>query len=579
MPRLQPEQSYYPSARVRLILRLEDYGDPKTPSPLPTLPQLRSGTGKNQDQALEVRDVDGVLVLVQPGDDPTQLGTPHEQHASLDGYTHVIDGIVPSTAGLGLNGIRTADTLHLDLKFRDLPIDPRTVRACGIEFFLGCVAAEDFHLGMTGQLRDGSAIPLNVIPDTYLDRYGRPRTNLRFQGWVDDWVCDWPGDGATVVSLDCTDNTRLLIDQDHPPKLSIPIDAPIDQAVAQYLANFPQFRGLRVEYRPIGAERPVLGQVLTKQAYPNGVGPSAATGGDSKLNCWDYLTDVIGSIGLTVRMQGTTIVIQRARTLYANKFSGREDDPFRGRILPGGRELSRRLFIYGHNIESMSPRRNFTKNSPTNVEVRCYNGKRKKTLIARYPTFVASKQKKLLPGESSETKYTVVRVTGIEDEATLRVIAQTSYETQGRKELEFDITTKNLASMGGDNLDPDLFDMQEGDAIDIEVQRADQNRNQNEITFIEEQLATRPVQFLLDLGFPEPFAQAYAAAVQNIAFPVTFRVKSIDVDWDADSEGVAFGIHAINYVEARVDTELPQGEETEPEPVEAPPPLVVVNDF
>ncbi len=581
----QPIQDYYPSARVRLIVRFEDYGAKDTPAPPEVPPQLRRGTKRQDDPAgLQVVEHEGALVLVGPGDDPNAIGSPQDQHASLDGYTHVIDGIIPTSAGLGLNGIRTADTLQLDLKYRDLPIDPRVVRSCAVEYFLGCVSADDYERGMRGQLRrDGVApnagVPFNVVPDTYLDVYGRPRSNLRFQGWVDNWEDDWPSSDSPTVTLSCTDNTRLLIEQDHPTRMAIGIDVPIDMAVAQYLANFPQFRGLRVEYRPATDAKPVLQDVLNKTAYPQGVGPSTAKGGDSKLTVWDYLTDVIGSIGLTVRMSGITIIIQRARTLYANKFAGRDEDPYKGRSLPSGRVLPRRLFVYGQNVLDMRATRDFTKYAPTNVEVRCYNPTRKKTLIARYPVFVEARQKRLNPGETADQKFNVIRVTGIGDEETLRVIAQSAYETIGRRELEFEINTKNLGSFGGGNLDPDVLDIQEGDAIDLEVQREHVDLEQNTITLIEEEIRKRPVEYLTSLGFPPEFATAYAKAVSNIAFPTTFRIRDADIDWDGGGEGVSISLRVINYVEVRADTNLPAGEEVEPDALAPAPQTITVEDF
>src|SRR5690606_25091213 len=112
--------------------------------------------------------------------------------------------------------------------------------------------------------------------------------------------------------------------------------------------------------------------------------------------------------------------------------------------------------------------------------------------------------------ETADQKVTVVRITGISDEETLRVIAQTAYETIGRRELEFEINTKNLASFGGGNLDPDGLDAQEGDAIDIEVMREPDGLEQNTITYIEQQIRNRPADYLTALGFPDPFARAYA---------------------------------------------------------------------
>ena len=139
--RQQPIQSYYPSCRVRLIVRFEDYGDPKTPAPPDVLPQLRRGTRKQTHPSdLQVREIDGALVLVSRDENPNAVGSPQDQIASVDQYTHVIDSIIPITATHARNGLRTADTLSLSIEYRDLPVDPRTVRACGVQVFLGTVS-------------------------------------------------------------------------------------------------------------------------------------------------------------------------------------------------------------------------------------------------------------------------------------------------------------------------------------------------------------------------------------------------------------------------------------------------------
>lgn len=579
MPREQPVQSYYPSARLRLSIRFEEFGARLgTPEPPEVPPQLRRGTKAQEPESLQVVEEDGVLKLVSPGEDSSNIATPQEQHASKDRLTHVIDGIIPQQADLCRNGIRTADTLMTTVYYRDLPFDPRVIRSCAVEFFLGCVSEADFQRGISGDLRSegvppNARVPYNVVPDLYTDAYGRARSNLRFMGWVDDWETDWPDGDASLVTLTCTDNTRLLIGQDHPPRLAVDADIPLDRAVAEYLANFPQFRGLSVEYRPRGngVEAPTLSEVLNKQAYPPGVGPSASKNGDSKLSVWDYLTDVIMSVGLTIRMVGTTVVMQRARTLYAGKFPPRPGDPYVPRVLPNGRELNRRLMVYGSNIRTMRASRNFSQFAPTNIEVRSYNPRRKKTLIARYPTLVSGKRQKVLnPGETAEQKFRVLNVPGIGDEKTLRIIAQGVYETIGRRELQFYLETKNLGSFGGSNSDPDLLDADAGDAIDIEV-KVDLEGERNTANYIQEELSKRPVQYLMALGFPEEIAQAYAKAVANIAFPTTFRVKDITYTWDGDVDGVTIATNVCNFVEVRADASLEQDEEIEPEDAQQEP--------
>lgn len=554
----QPRQTYYPAAKARLIIRFEDFGtdlvEPKSLKP----PQMKKGIGNAE---LDIVSEDGRLVLRPKGSDGNVHGTPQEQVASDDGLTHEVGGIIPKYATISLNGIRTASSLSLELRYIDLPIDPRTVRACAVEVYLGTIAEEDFFRGIEGARRDAdngsTGEPLNMIPDTYVDGFGRERTNLRFQGWVDDWEVDWPKDAEPIVRLECTDNTRMLLDQPAPPKLVVGTKEPLDRAVATYLANFPQFRGLGVRYMPAGTDPPVLADALARTSHKPSLGPAA--GGSGKLTIWDYLTDICGSVGHTVRFEGVDVVIQRARTLYSGEFSGRPDDPFTGRILPSGRRLDRRLMVYGRNVQSMNFRRKFTTSAPTNIEVRCYLGKRKKTLVARYPL----KKDRVLrapPGNETNDKWLVVRVSGIEDEKTLRVIAQGVYETIGRREIEVGLVTTNLATFGGGNLDPDALDLRAGDAIDIEVNR---DIDAATITAIEERTTTTAAEFLKSLGYSPGFAKAYAIAAANLGIQTTFRVRRMMYDWDSES-GIVINFELTNYTEVRADKQLPAGEEIKP---------------
>lgn len=552
---------------MRLVIRFDDFGARNTPKPPQKPPQLRGGKGKDTSLALQVVPENGRLVLAAADDGAAQPGGPQKQVSSDDDRTHVIEGIIPARLTLHRNGQRTADTLSAEIKWVDMPIDPRVVRACALEVYLGTLSQEEYELGIRGVLRgdrgavDNASEPLNVLPDTYLDEQGNQRSNLRFSGWVDEWEVEFPKAEAPVVRLECTDNTRLLLEQEAPPKLTVGADTPIDHAIANYLAAFPQFRGLEVEFRPAGAEVPMLGQALAKTAFLPKLGPAPAGGGTGKLMVWDYLTDVTRALGLMIRLEFNTIIVQRARTYYGAQFLGRADDPFTGRVLPSGREIRNRLFVLGRNIDEMSFRRKFARFAPFNVEVRCYSGRRKKTLVARYPV-KGDRQKRLLPGNAADEKWVVFPVSGIDDEKTLRVIAQGIYETVGRNELEARFVTKNLASYGGGNLDVDGLDVLAGDAIDIEVNR--EREEFHTIAAVEEEIAQRAEGFLRSIGYEGAFATAYGVAMANVGFPSTFRVRAVTIDWDANEEGITVDMEATNYVEVRADKLLPAGEELVP---------------
>lgn len=545
---------YYPRARVRLSIRFDDFGKVHPPPQKPRT--LRNGKGKldNKDK-LRVVQQGGKLVLQADALGQPTFSSPQAASKSNDTYTYSIDGIVPVRASLQRNNIRTADQLTLELRFIHFPFDPRALRAVGVEYFLGTI---DYQAFMDSR-RDWKRAE---IPDSYIDGNGRLRSNLRFQGWVDEIHTAFPKGAGTTVTLECTDNTRILIEAESAPKLTIDPAVPLDRGIADYLSNYPQFRGLAVEYRPAGEDPPIPKAALAKTAYTPKLGP-AAGGGTSKLTVWDYMTDFVGQLGLTLRMQDSTIIIQRARTLYSGKFTGRPDDPFTERTLDDGRVIHNRLFIHGRNIDDVDFGRKYTKFDSLNIEVRCYVAKLKRTLVARFPVEKKDRNSKAQPGDQKDEKWLVIRVQGIEDEKTLRVVAQGAYEAIGRQELTVNFATKNLASFGGDNLDPDALDIQATDTVDVEFDRS--SPNSSTIAGIEEEIANNASSYLTRLGYSAEISAAYERAMRDIGFPSTFRVRSVGIEYDFES-GVAFDFECTNYMEARVDKELPPGEEIASKP-------------
>jgi hypothetical protein len=567
----EPIQTYYPSARVRFIVRFEDWGAADVP-PAPELPpHLRKGKPATPGALTVVEQPDGSFYLQAPGTDATRLGSPQEQRSSADGRTFVIDGIIPRTASLKRNGIRTADTLTLEVLYRDFPFDPRAIRACAVEFYMGCVSAEDYQRGIEGETRadatPSGSLSYNVVPDEFIDPYGRRRSNLRFQGWVDEWNDEWGDSDPPTVSFECVDNTQLLLKQDAGQKLAIDPAAPIDKAIATYLANYPQFAGLSVVYLPrvVREKVPVMKQALLATKFRPELGPTPATGGSGKLMVWDYLTDVCASVGHSVRVVGTRVIVQTPRSLYDSRLPARSDDPYVGRRLPSGRVLTSRLFLYGKNIRSLSTRRRFGTYQPKNVEVRCYHTAKKTTLVARWP----EKGDRIVhpaPGNATEQKWSVIRVEGIGDAKTLKLVAQSYYEAQGRRELELTVDTPNLASFGGGNLDPDALDLEPGDPVGVETARmVGVETLQSTPEEQGEKLASNAAEYLQQLGFGQEMASAYQVAVDGIGMQSLFRTKQVAFDWDVsdDSEGsVGLSIELSNYVEARVDK--PSGDDTQP---------------
>jgi hypothetical protein len=573
-----PEQSYYPSAKVRLIIRFDEFAtnvlDPKKPTKVTTkLKGINDPAGIASTVGLDPDAPPGVTrYKLTPVSGPAP-GGPQRQDTSADDLTHIVGGIIPKKMEIGINGIRIADTGKLEFRFMDLPIDPRVVRACGVQAYLGTVSAEDYIAGNEGGVRAGTAgssgdgEPLNVIPDTYTDENGQTRTNLRFEGWVDEWEVEVPDQGEPTVRMTCRDNTTMLIDTDAPPGLHIDVTTPIDKAIANYLTHFASFAGLKIEYRgATGADVPTLKASMSKTSYSDQGGASpnkgAGAGGGTaaKLSVWDHLTDLVGILGHTIRVEGTVIVIQRIRNITGQNASARAEDPFQGRTLSSGRNIPVRLFLYGRNLKEMKFGRKYGKRIPKGIQVNAYSHHEKHTIIERFPSSDSPLITKANPGDGhNETEYQVIRIDDIIDRGTLKVIAQSYFESLGRNELTVGIKTVNLASFGGGNLDPDILDMKAGDTIEVLVNRDEDDTNT--ITTIENVLLAqgRAEEFMRTTGYGPRIAKAYAKAYTDAGFQTRFKVKNLNLNWDIE-QSITIDISAVNFIEVRIkETNLPDG--------------------
>ncbi len=561
-----PAQTYYPRAKVVLAVRFEEYAGAGPRGQVPTKPSKNIvGKGDKRDELVVVKDESTPGIVRYLLDAKSQAGVggvgvpggpATSATKSQDGLTFDIAGIVPRKASWEVNGIRTADKLKLTLRWQDMPFDPRTVRSCAVEFYLGCVPAEDAasaNLGAPTLAAKNARQDVQFLPDGYL--FGEQvRSNLRFQGFVDDWEITL-NDGAPEVVLECTDLTRLLIDQKQPAKGAVEQDKPIDEAVASYLTRFPQMRGFTVEYRPAGertsSSPPRLKDTLANTAFvPDlGIGKSKDGGGTEQQTVWDYLTDVCGAIAHRVRVEGTAIIIQSATSLYDRRVKKREDDPYEPRQLLSGL-YPYRTFIFGRNISEMKLKRVYARKAPKNIEVRCYSPGRKNVLVGRHPLKASGKRVVAAgPGDgASDEKWEVRYVSGITSQRALEQLAEDYYNAVYRQEVEVRIRTVNLGSFGGDNLDPDILDLKAGDTIEVLTNR----ETGPSIVTEDADRARRGTAYLTELGYPPDIAQAYGAALANQALQKLMRLKSMQAEWDCDS-GVKLAIVASNYVEVRVD--------------------------
>lgn len=565
------DQSYYPRAALHLIVRLEEFQDEvplRKLAPTSTTKNL-NGTSSNRSGLAPYKDPSapsGVTrYIISSGTPSATSAGPQSQIASIDKLTfHVM--CIPKEVSWSQNGLRNASTLNATIKWSDLPLEPRVIRSLGVELLLGCID-EDTMAKETSSNGANQGAP--IIPFTYTGPYNEPRTNLRFQGFANEMKINWD-ESEPVIHLECRDNLQLLIDQEWSIRTVINATLPLDLAVATYLSNFVQFEGLSVEYRPNTDTPPVFNTFLCGTAMRPGLGPHPSKGGGStgasaKMSALDYLTEQCGKASHYLRMDGNNLIIQRPRSILASA-SPRPDDPFRPRTDASGQTYASRRMIYGRNIEKVEIKREFSKKVATNVEVCSYVPENKVKVVGRFPRVSSdpttnNSQLRTYTGSTQpDQKWTVYEIAGVKSQAMVNQIAQDTYEGLSRQEIAIDLSTKNLSSFGGGNPDPDILDMKFGDEWELQINR-EQNDTEHSVQTSTQEILTnegRCSAWMVHLGFPNDFADAYAKAYTSAAFQYQFRMHTMKVDWGGD-EGCKLQITGVNYIQVRSDLQLPVG--------------------
>lgn len=106
-------------------------------------------------------------------------------------------GRIPLQASVELNNIRKPGSFNLTFDYKDLPIDPRLVRAVGIEIYMDTVTADSFAQGILSATSKQHAARTQDL-NGFVPFKATPR-NLVLKGVVDEWSVTHGASGSTVT--------------------------------------------------------------------------------------------------------------------------------------------------------------------------------------------------------------------------------------------------------------------------------------------------------------------------------------------------------------------------------------------
>lgn len=526
-------------------------------------PQVRVG-----DVTVQRYDADGNLVT-------TSVVTEHPAGAegarSLtpltftgDSFTTLMN-LVPTTGNFDLPHPRQAATFNLTFPYDSLPIDPRLLRAVGVEIHIGCVDSKDYGTGMAGKFaRDGQSPSILATRSGLIDPFtGRPASRdstLLFYGTVDLWEAEHAPSGSTVT-LTGRSIVGILLDGKPPVDVldGLDIERPIHRVIADLIATIPTDQRLTIdvctdETEWEGGRVPAPGTIKGYNDMRIGTKkgkPVTNTGASTdRISYWDLITNFCNSVGGIPHLQGSVLWVRPGRSIFEIM-----DRPGRGpfqndRYADDGKLAVRRL-ILGRNVLK-------------------FKLSRKMGGIAVVPIVIAygfddqaQGEARMVHGQwppadspaakSKKSDDTIrIPISGVRDRDRLVQIARDVYEEIGRGEIGCEFATGTLASFLGDNADPDLLRLRPLEPIEVTVDPANgptpiihELTMQANASFQDEVDALR--RRIGDVDAARAIVSARRGAVVGILDQ--FRVVS--VNFTIGDKGIAVSGVAQNYIVSR----------------------------
>lgn len=501
-----------------------------------------------------------------------------------DGKLSFIVGRVPRSCSVELPAYRQAGKFEIELDWTDLPIDPRLVRACGVEIHIGVVDPSNFATGMVSSTADGKR--LSILNTR--DEAGNPNVNTLVSiGIVDGWTVKH-GEKGGSVTIEGRDIRCVLIDSSIVPETveALDLTKPLDEVVRDILALHPFGSRMVVEVNPGEWDggvipSPATDDGVTRVRKPANVTktgkPKKAPAGDkNKTSYWDLITQYCFLCGAIPFYAGSVLRIRPSRSLYdlTNRagFDPKIPTPFLDGKLRDvdGTTLNQRWLVYGKDLSSLSFERKLGGSKPRIVEVVSLDTSSdqvgaKKLLVAQWPpeagepggqgSVAEAEKTSVAPsGSNSDQQKMRISVPGIRNQVQLENIAKSIFEEIGRSEIGGAFETTKLTSFGGDSTDVDVLRIRPGDAVQLLIDGNNIGRRSGAATLNKQEGlsdAAAIKEYTTKLG-DESLARAIVASARGRVTALTnyFRIGNIKFTWDTE-KGIGVQGDYQNYVEIR----------------------------
>jgi len=551
---------------------------------------------RQQNQALAALDQRLPTDTVTPGSQivgrPSPTGVPGAEIEPLtfgtDSFT-VICNRVPKKATFTLPHPRTAPTFNMTFDYTEFPLNPQLIRAVGVEVHLGSVSADDFARGMRGEV-DEDGRPFSILKttddliDPFTGRKGPNQGTLLFYGTADTWEVDH-GEKDSQIIMEGREIRAILLDTKVVPSLvdKIRLNQEITDVIIDLIGSIRFEHAFRLCVATDATEWPngivpspgdaegltrvrikassMSGaQVKAKTASGNEAGVAtgdkeaarSAPDNGTKGSYWDLITNYCEIVGAMPHIVGSMLWIRPVHRIFdIVDPNSRIPTPFAGgtpRVVGEERVRVRRL-VLGRNLRRLKMQRKFGGVAvvPT-VQTISFDDRgvgQQRLIFGQWPPAGS-------PAADSKAESELLRVPmwGIRSVERLTQIARGIYEEIGRGETGGTAETDNLASLGGDNSDPDMLRLRPLEPVEFLVDASSVRAalpiagDVNELARMSfSQEVDEMTRRLGDRAVARALVAISRGAVQEVLR--YFQVVGVTFDWD---KGVKTSLQFQNYI-------------------------------
>lgn len=515
---------------------------------------------------------------------------------------------IPQRLTVKRNSYRQADECSLTIPWDVMPLDIRAIRSIGVVAYMGTLPADEWADRMYAGVAPSAAVREKREATACYDVSDIMRPEfIRFCGFADE-PAEEHTEGGDVLTLSARDWTGVLLDTPVPSSVyrdkGIDWNGPIEDVVVQVLGTLPAMSQVPVHLVGVepGTTRTVRGQAHKAGKNPKRHGGGGGSGGKPGAhrapkmageNYWDLLTDITVENGFVLYADAWAapagqppgrFVIRRPVDIYEPPArlprwefqAGRpgkttiqpvEEPSFGTRKRPAPWDKTQKLevptMVYGWNLESLSFKRRLGRVKVPSVKLVCNEGK--KALEYQYPE--GTRASAVSPnGLWANEEVRVIPISGASSIEDLKAIAPQTFEEIGRGEMTMDLATQDLASLGGDNNDPDLLDLRPGTPLEVLFAQEAKDDTEGGSTGLRQRLLAMSESELSQWlqtfrSLPKAAADALARTLREPrARDLLCRRWYVrEAEHTMDDGGYECRVQGINYVQARIDADKKRG--------------------